>query len=277
MSRADRQNSAHDPSMHRIAHPTVPLIDAVRAVDPSMTAEKLPSAVHEFLAVRNLRREVWDAAPIDLQADAPLFAEPSLRIFTSRTEPEFQAAWRAFRDCTPITTDEKRKILAVWPSIDDEPRAGKEERPALRRIREQATLDGYLNPSERQILEAAFLDLPRLELLERRAAFQHLGLEWRERNGCEEPAKINSRYIHAAFPELSSRYFKELLEGLPAAKDSRTAELRRIYTAAHELSTLRETGSPEAAAEGWTRFLERDLYPKYGGGRSGNAAQKERD
>ncbi len=256
----------HDPSMRLSAYKTTPIEDVVREVDPSVKPEHLRRELKEFLAVLNARHESPHVrGSIDLREDSPLFGGPVLNLYTGNEVKEFQAAWRAFRECSPVTESDKQKIAAIWPMGREEPRIGKDELPVLRRVREQVALPGYLNSEERAVLDKVFGQNAEADRLERRAEFSRLGLEWRERNGREEPAKANSSFIKATFVELSSHYFEALTKKLSASslplEDRR--ELRRIYDTCRELSKMREEGRAIEAAEGWRRFLQVDLYPKY--------------
>ena len=255
----------HDPLMQRVLCETTPLLDLVRGVDPDITAEALPGAVKKFLEVTNLRDDAWGMKHlIDMQADAPLFAAPILKIITGKEPAEFQAAWRSFRDCAPVTSDDRRRFESVWPSGRAEPVIGSEIRSELVRIRNQITLEGYLSSAERRVLHDLGEQGAAAETARRRSDFAELGLEWREgKTGRLEPAITRSRFTRATFVDLSSKYFSELLEGLPRGEPHRE-ELRRIYTEARRLSELRETGKIEESERGWRNFLHHDLYAKYG-------------
>lgn len=247
---------------------TTPVEGAVREIDPSVKPEHLRRELKEFLVVMNARHEAHHVrGTIDLRDDSPLFGGPVLNLYTGSEVKEFQAAWRAFRECSPITESDKQKIAAIWPTGREEPIIGTDEVPILRRVREQAALPGYLNTEERLVLDRVFAQSAQAERLERRAEFARLGLEWRERNGREEPAKANSKFINATFVEMSSHYFEALAKKLEQSSlphDDRR-ELKRIYDTCRALSKMREEGRGEEAAEGWKRFLVNDLYPHYGG------------
>ncbi|MFM1848373.1 MAG: hypothetical protein RL417_1847 [Pseudomonadota bacterium] len=265
---ARREPEMRDPSMRLSAYKTTPLEDVVREVDPSVKPEHLRRELKEFLAVSNARHEAHHIrGAIDLREDSPLFGGPVLNLYTGSEVADFQSAWRAFRACSPVTENDRKKIEAIWPGGREEPLIGKDEIVNLRRVREQAQLPGYITAEERASLDKAYGEVAELERLHRRASFERLGLTWKERDGREEPAKSNSRFIDATFPQMSSHYFEALLKNLSHSslppEDRR--ELGRIYDKCRALSKLREEGHHGEAAEGWRKFLERELYPRFGG------------
>ena len=251
--------------MRSPSYSTKPLEEVVREIDPTVRSENLRRAVRDFLKVTNLRQEAHTVrGTIDLCEETPLFGGPILRLYTGGEVQEFQAAWRAFRACSPVTPLDIQKIDAIWPREREEPLIGHADIAVLRLIRSQATLSGYLNSDERTTLDRVYSHIAEAERLERQEAFHRLGLEWRERAGRLEPAKTTGRYTQATFVELGSPFFDVVLQKLPALPPEDKRELRRIYERCRELSILRQTGKHAEFSAGWDDFLENDLYKKYG-------------
>jgi len=254
---------------------TLPLLDIVKAIEPTMTASKLPGAVRVVLGVletRNVYASLRRA--IDLKEEVPLFGGPELRITTGTEVPEFEAAWRFAKGCTAVTKSDIEKLLFLSRQVDRGAKITEDERPILESLQEPITYRGigrgFLTDPERSLLNDFWNFREEFLEAERRQRFSDLGLEWREKNGRFEPAKIDSKFKNSTFCTLPSHYFKSLLETLgtspsDALSDHRARydELRRIYREAQRLSELREHGNPEASRRGWDVFLQHDLYPRY--------------
>lgn len=258
------------------ARRTLSLLDIVKTIDPTMTAARLPGAVRDVLGVleaRNIHGSLRQT--IDLNADAPLFAQPELRITTGAEVPEFEAAWRFAIGCTAVSKSDLDKLAFLSRQVDRGAKITDDERPVLASLREQITYRGigrgFLTDPERSLLNDFWNFRTEFLEAERRQRFFDLGLEWREKDGRLEPAKIDSKFKNSTFCSLSSHYFRGLLATLGTSPSDATAdlrarydELRRIYLKAQKLSELRESGKPGESSRGWDDFLRTDLYPRYG-------------